>query len=149
MHAVRKVCDRYGLILVFDASLLADNLWFIKTREAAYWNASIRDITLESRAFRHRLLLGPQARLRPWRGISRSPRISTSGCGASSRSTRLPHYGGMSVREMEAITVGLDETMDEDMISQADLHRLHGPRARARGVPVITPPGGSAATPTR
>jgi len=31
MHAVRKVCDQHGLIVVFDASLLADNLWFIKT----------------------------------------------------------------------------------------------------------------------
>ena len=27
-------------------------------------------------------------------------------------------YGGMSVREMEAIAVGLDETMDENMINQ-------------------------------
>ena len=27
-------------------------------------------------------------------------------------------YGGMSVREMEALTVGLDETMDEEVISQ-------------------------------
>ncbi len=52
-------------------------------------------------------------------------------------------YGGMSIREIEAITVGLDETMDEDMINQGpqfieymvnELDRL--------GVPVITPPGG-------
>jgi len=52
-------------------------------------------------------------------------------------------YGGMSVREMEAIAVGLDETMDENMINQ-------GPQFIAfmteellkKGVPVVTPPGG-------
>jgi len=52
-------------------------------------------------------------------------------------------YGGMSVREMEAIAVGLEETMDEDMINQ-------GPQFIAfmteellkKGVPVITPAGG-------
>ena len=52
-------------------------------------------------------------------------------------------YGGMSVREMEAITVGLDETMDEDVINQ-------GPEFIAfminelikKAVPVVTPAGG-------
>lgn len=33
LEQVRALCDRYGLILVLDASLLADNLYFIKTRE--------------------------------------------------------------------------------------------------------------------
>jgi tryptophanase len=52
-------------------------------------------------------------------------------------------YGGMSVREIEAIAVGLEETMDFDMIR-------HGPEFIAfmvdelikRGVPVVTPAGG-------
>lgn len=52
-------------------------------------------------------------------------------------------YGGMSVREMEALTVGLEETMDEDVINQ-------GPQFIGymvdelvkRGIPVITPAGG-------
>jgi len=52
-------------------------------------------------------------------------------------------YGGMSVREMEALTVGLYETLDIDVISQTPLfvaalcEELQG-----RGVPVVTPPGG-------
>ena len=52
-------------------------------------------------------------------------------------------YGGMSVKEMEAMTVGFEETMDMDVISQ-------GPqfidycvkRLDEYGVPVITPGGG-------
>ena len=52
-------------------------------------------------------------------------------------------YGGMSVREIEAMAVGLEETMDFDMIR-------HGPEfiafmadeLAARGVPVVKPAGG-------
>ena len=52
-------------------------------------------------------------------------------------------YGGMSVKEMEAITVGLEETMEENVIS-------HGPtfiqymvnELDKYGIPVIKPGGG-------
>ena len=47
LSQVRKVCDKYGLILVLDASLLADNLYFIKTREEKCKSMSIREITLK------------------------------------------------------------------------------------------------------
>ena len=52
-------------------------------------------------------------------------------------------YGGMSVREMEAITVGLEETMDEDVISQGPIFIDFMCREFIkRGVPVVTPAGG-------
>ena len=52
-------------------------------------------------------------------------------------------YGGMSVREMEALTVGLDETMDEDMISQGPQFIAYMvDELQKHGVPVITPAGG-------
>jgi tryptophanase len=52
-------------------------------------------------------------------------------------------YGGMSVREMEAITVGLEETMDEDMISQGpQFIEYMVAELEKRGIPVVTPAGG-------
>ena len=52
-------------------------------------------------------------------------------------------YGGMSVREMEAMTVGLDETMDMDVISQGPLFIKYMTDELIRlGVPVVTPAGG-------
>ena len=49
----------------------------------------------------------------------------------------------MSVREMEAITVGLEETMDEDMINQGPQFIAYMVKElQKRGVPVVTPAGG-------
>src|SRR5699024_8444616 len=45
MKQVREVCEDYDLMLVYDASLLADNLHFIKVRE--YPEKTIREITKE------------------------------------------------------------------------------------------------------
>ena len=47
MKEVRKVCDEFGIKLLLDASLLQDNLYFIKQREANCKNKSIREITRE------------------------------------------------------------------------------------------------------
>jgi tyrosine phenol-lyase len=145
MHAVREVCDRHGLIVVFDASLLADNLWFIKTREAAYRNASIRDITLEISSLFDIIYFSARKI-----GCARGGGITTKSEDLYKRMRGLLPlyegfltYGGMSVREMEALTVGLDETMDEDMINQGPIFIDYMVRELdARGVPVITPPGG-------
>ena len=52
-------------------------------------------------------------------------------------------YGGMSVKEMEAMTVGFEESMDMDVISQGPqfIDYVCG-RLADYGVPVITPGGG-------
>ena len=145
LRDVREVCDEFGLPLVLDASLLADNLWFIKTREPGYANTSIAEITRQMADLCDVIYFSARKL-----GCAR-------GGGICIRSQELHDklrplvplyegfltYGGMSVREMEALAVGLEETLDEDMISQ-------GPQFIAymvneldrRGVPVITPAGG-------
>jgi tryptophanase len=42
---VYSICQKSGIPLVLDASLLADNLYFVKAREDAYKNATIKEIT--------------------------------------------------------------------------------------------------------
>lgn len=52
-------------------------------------------------------------------------------------------YGGMSVREIEAMTVGFDESMDMDIISQGpQFIKYCVDRLAEYGVPMITPGGG-------
>jgi len=52
-------------------------------------------------------------------------------------------YGGMSVREMEAITVGLEETMDFNMVNQGpEFIAYMVEELKKKNVPVVTPAGG-------
>ena len=145
LAAMRAVCDKYGLLLVMDASLLADNLYFIKTREAACKDMSIREISRRIADLCDIMYFSARKL-----GCARGGGI----CVRTDELYRLMRglvplyegfltYGGMSVREIEAITVGLDETMDEDMISQGPQFIEHMvDELVARGVPVVTPPGG-------
>jgi tryptophanase len=145
LEQVRALCDRYGLILVLDASLLADNLYFIKTREEKCRHLSIKEITRRISDLCDILYFSGRKL-----GCARGGGLMTNNGEFNQKiSEFIPlyegflTYGGMSVREMEAITIGLEETMDMDMIS-------HGPQFIAymaeelqnNGVPVVTPPGG-------
>lgn len=142
---VRGVCDEHGLLLVMDASLLADNLHFIKTREESCRDLSVREITRRV-ADLCDIMYFSARKLGCVRGggiCVRTEELYRRMRGLVPLYEGFLTYGGMSVREIEALVVGLDETMDEDMISQ-------GPQFIAymvaeldkRGVPVITPPGG-------
>lgn len=145
LAAVRKACDEHGLILVLDASLLADNLHFIKERETACQDLSIREITRRISDLVDILYFSGRKL-----GCARGGGICTSREDLYEKMRELIPlyegfltYGGMSVREMEAITVGLDETMDEDMISQGPQFISYMVEELSkRGVPVVTPAGG-------
>lgn len=142
---VSEVCNKHNLILVLDASLLADNLYFIKTREEKCKSKSIREITLEMASLCDIIYFSGRKL-----GCARGGGICTSNKKIFVKMRELIPlyegfltYGGMSVREMEALTVGLEETMDEDVISQGpEFIAFMANELNKKGVPVVTPPGG-------
>ena len=145
MKDVTDLAKKEGIITVLDASLLQDNLYFIKTREESMKDKSIREITRMIADLFDIIYFSARKF-----GFARGGAILV-------RDDDLYHsmedlipmfegfltYGGMSVKEMEAMTVGFDESMDMDVISQ-------GPqfidycvkRLDEYGIPVITPGGG-------
>lgn len=142
---VGRVCKENNIILVLDASLLGDNLYFIKEREEEYKTVSIREIMLEI-ANQCDLIYFSGRKL----GSARGGGICTNNENLYNQMRELITlyegfltYGGMSVREMEALTVGLEETLDENIINQ-------GPEFIAfmvdelvnNNIPVVTPAGG-------
>ncbi len=145
MKAVTDLAKKYGILTVLDASLLQDNLYFIKTREEGMKEKSIREITrMIADLFDIIYFSGRKF------GFAR-------GGGILVRDEALFHsmedlipmfegfltYGGMSVREMEAMTVGFDESMEFDVISQGpQFIKYCVDQLDDYGVPVITPGGG-------
>ena len=142
---VAALCRAHDIPVVLDASLLQDNLYFIREREAACKNMSIRAITraladeMDAIYFSARKL-----------GFAKGGGICVRDRVMFEKMRELVPlfegfltYGGMSVREMEAIVVGLDETMDEDVISQGpQFIQFMTDELCEAGVPVVTPPGG-------
>ena len=142
---VSKIARENGILTVLDASLWQDNLYFIKAREAACRGMSTREITLKL-ASAIDIIYFSARKL----GFARGGGMCMHSKALCERMKEMVPmfegfltYGGMSVREMEAITVGLEETMDEDVISQGPqfIEYMCG-ELQAQGVPVVTPPGG-------
>lgn len=145
MIALRQLADRHGLKLLLDASLLQDNLYFIKKREAAFSDWSVRDLTLKIASLFELIYFSARKF-----GFARGGGIV---CREKADFDRMKDlvpfyegfmtYGGMSVREMEAIAVGLEETMDEEVINQGPIFIEYMVKELLkRGVPVVTPAGG-------
>lgn len=142
---IRKICDEHGIMLVYDASLLQDNLHFIKQREEACKSMSIREITREI-ADQCDIIYFSARKLGAARGggiITKHEDIYMQLREYITLYEGFLTYGGMSVREMEALTVGLEETMDEEVINQGpNFIQYMTEQLIEKNVPVITPPGG-------
>ena len=123
MREVRKVAKKHGLMVVLDASLIGENAYFIKQREPEFKNKSIKEILHE--------MIG----LVDLTYFSSRKVSSTRGGGICTNSLEIHNkmkdlvplfegfytYGGMSIREVEAMAIGLVETLDETIISQSPL----------------------------
>ena len=142
---ISKICREAGIVLVFDASLLADNLYFIKIREEAYKDKPIISIMREIGELSDIIYFSARKL-----GCARGGGICLNRHDLMMKMREfIPlyegflTYGGMSVREMEAMTVGLDETLDMDMISQAPQFIKYMVDELVKlNIPVITPAGG-------
>jgi tryptophanase len=145
MRAVSRICRAEGVLLIYDASLMADNLYFIKTRDPAYKDTDIKAIMREIAALMDITYFSARKL-----GSARGGGIITSSHELYMRMRELVPmfegfltYGGMSVREMEAMAVGLEETADLHVISQTPIFvEALCNEISAKGIPVVTPPGG-------
>ncbi|MDR2142379.1 MAG: tryptophanase [Deltaproteobacteria bacterium] len=145
MREVSAYCKSKKLLLVFDASLLADNLYFIKTRETACAEKPLPTIVREIASLMDIIYFSGRKL-----GCARGGGIAIAKKAHYLQMRDLVPlfegfltYGGMSVREMEAMAVGIRETLDFHVISQTPIFvEALGKELQAKGVPVVTPLGG-------
>ena len=145
MREVSAICKKAGIKTVFDASLLADNLYFVAIREKEFEDVSLQKITLEMASLFDVVYFSARKL-----GCARGGGILTDDDELHLRMRELIPlyegfltYGGMSVKEMEALAVGLDETLDINAISQTPVFvKALADELILKGVPVVTPAGG-------
>ena len=145
MLAVTDICHEFGVRSILDASLLQDNVYFMKTREPRCKYMTTKEI-YHVLADRFDIIYFSARKL----GFSRGGIITSHDKKFTDEMMEFVPlyegfltYGGMEVRSMEAMAVGLYESLDMEYISQ-------GPEFIAYlvkelddyGVPVIKPAGG-------
>lgn len=145
MLAVADICHDAGIKSILDASLLQDNVYFMKTREAQCKFMTTKEI-YHLLADKMDIIYFSARKL----GFSRGGIITAHDKKYTDEMMEFVPlfegfltYGGMEVRSMEAMAVGLRESLDMEYISQ-------GPEFIAflvneldkYGVPVIKPAGG-------
>jgi tyrosine phenol-lyase len=144
MREVRKVANEHKIMVVLDASLIGENAYFIKEREEEFKKSHVKDILLKMCDLVDLIYFSS-------RKVS-----STRGGGICTNKKDLfmkmrdavvlfegfLTYGGMSVREIEAMAVGIRETTDETVISQSPSFIAYLVNALDKlGIPVVTPAG--------
>lgn len=145
LREVSAIAKAHNILLLMDTSLINENLYFIKIREEGYQNKPIKDIL-------HEMMSYTDFSYFSGRKVS-----CTRGGGICTNNHDIYMkmrdwvplyegfltYGGMSVREIEAMAVGLNETLDFNVISHSPTFIKYLVDALdKKGIPVITPSGG-------
>jgi tryptophanase len=147
-RAVREVCDRFGKPLFLDSCRIAENAWFIRTREPGYEDVPVTEIIREMAGLADGMTMSakkdPLANIGGWLALNddrlagrcRNLEILTEG---------FPTYGGMAGRDLEAIAQGLREAVDHDYLRyRVRSVEYLGEALEKAGVPVVVPFGGHA-----
>ncbi len=142
------LCKKYDIPLFFDAARFAENAYFIKKREDAYHNKTIKEIVKEMFSYGDGMTMSAK----------KDGLVNIGGFIALNSEDYFRRatvftimfegfitYGGMSGRDMGALAVGLDEATEFDYL-ESRVQQVHslGRKIMSAGVPVQQPIGGHA-----
>jgi len=149
MENIRSACDlchEHGIPVYLDATRAVENAYFIKRREAGFSSRSIASILREICSYTDGCTMsGKKDSLVNIGGF-----LAVNGDELADRARNLVvvyeglhTYGGLAGRDMEAMAIGIAESVEEDHI-RARIGQVHylGQRLIDAGVPVVRPLGG-------
>jgi len=145
---VSQICGHYEIPFFFDACRFAENAYFVKKREKGYAKKSVLDIAQEMFSYADGATMS--AKKDALSNIGGFVTLDGDPLAEKLRnhliiSEGFPTYGGLAGRDLEAISRGLEEVLEEDYLE----HRVGqvaylAALLDAGGVPVFKPAGGHA-----
>ena len=145
---VSEVCHKNGIPLYFDACRFAENAYFIKEREPGYAERTPKEIAQEMFALGDGCTMSAKKD-----GMANIGGFLCTNDDLLARQQEdlliltegYPTYGGLAGRDLEAIAIGLQESLHEDYLRYRIASTAYlGNHISEHGVPIVLPPGGHA-----
>jgi tyrosine phenol-lyase len=148
LRALRALCDRYGVRIYLDATRMVENAFFIQEQEDGYADKSIAEILKEFCGYTDGAWMSAKkdnlVNIGGWLAVNdgdlfdrlRNMVVIYEG---------LHTYGGMAGRDMEALAIGISESVQDDHVrARIGQVRYLGDLLLAWGIPIVQPVGGHA-----
>ncbi|HYW43840.1 MAG TPA: tryptophanase [Bryobacteraceae bacterium] len=148
IEAVKRVCARHAIPLYLDACRFAENAWFIRLREPGYADWTPKQIAQKMFSLADGCTFS--AKKDAFANIggflsSNDDRIAQQETNLLILTEGFPTYGGLAGRDLEAISVGLEEILEPDYLRYRIVSTGYlGRHIADHGVPIVEPPGGHA-----
>lgn len=148
MREVYAMSRKYGVRVVFDSARFAENAYFIKMREPAYADKSIKEIVKEMFTYADAMTMSSKkdaiVNMGGFIGFKDEDLFKQASVFGIMFEGFIT-YGGMSGRDMNALAQGLDEGTEFDTLdSRIQQVAYLGQRLKDMGVPSQEPFGGHA-----
>jgi len=148
LRAVRALCDRHSLRLMYDATRAVENAFFIQEREPGWSGRTIAEIFREQMSLADGCTMSGKKDLL----VNIGGFLATNDDVIFARAKEevvifegMPTYGGLAGRDMEAMAQGIREMVDDAYVAHRIAQVRHlGEQLEAAGVPIVRPIGGHA-----
>ena len=145
---VSKLAKKYKVPLYIDACRFSENAYFIKTREAKYKDWCIKDIVKKMFSYADGCTMSAKKDAI----VNIGGFLCTNDKIVAEKNKNLliltegfPTYGGLAGRDLEAIGIGLNESMDLDYLNyRIKSIEYLGNKLVKENVPILQPTGGHA-----
>jgi tyrosine phenol-lyase len=148
LRAVREYTHRHGIRVILDATRAVENAWFIQQREPGNRDKTVAQILREMCDCADGATMSGKkdslVNIGGWLGL-RDEKLAERARNLVVVYEGLHTYGGLAGRDMEAMAIGIEESIQEDYIRSriGQVHYLGNELLRA-GIPIVRPIGGHA-----
>ncbi len=145
---VRALTRSHGIPVILDGARAVENAWFIQQREPGQRKRLIGDILTDMCSLADGMTMSAKkdslANIGGWLAL-RDDALAERARSLVVLYEGLHTYGGLAGRDMEAIAIGIEESVQEDHIrSRIGQVMYLGDQLTAAGVPIVQPIGGHA-----